>query len=211
MKRMKVLLWFIEGIIVGFGAIMPGISGGTLCVAFKMYYPIMNILSSFSHFKKYGFMVFIFLLGGLTGFIGLSSLAAYLLEKNSQVMICLFIGFICGTLIDLYDEAGSQGRKKGSYLSLVLGFVIMMIVLISLKQSSVMTLKTDFIGYIVCGILWGLSFIIPGLSSSTLLLFFNIYTPMLKGISSFDFNVLIPLALGMIICVLLLSKIINLL
>ena len=40
MKNLRVLqgiLWVLEGIIVGFGAIMPGISGGTLCVAFGMY------------------------------------------------------------------------------------------------------------------------------------------------------------------------------
>ena len=30
-------LLLVKGIIVGFGAIMPGISGGTLCVAFGMY------------------------------------------------------------------------------------------------------------------------------------------------------------------------------
>ena len=37
----KGLLWFLEGIIVGFGAIMPGLSGGTLCVAFGMYLPLI--------------------------------------------------------------------------------------------------------------------------------------------------------------------------
>ena len=39
------LLWVLEGIIVGFGAIMPGISGRTLCVAFGMYKPLIGGLS----------------------------------------------------------------------------------------------------------------------------------------------------------------------
>ncbi len=42
----KRLLQFLEGVIVGFGAIMPGISGGTLCVAFGMYRPLLGIFSS---------------------------------------------------------------------------------------------------------------------------------------------------------------------
>ena len=49
MKNLRVLqgiLWVLEGIIVGFGAIMPGISGGTLCVAFGMYKPLMGVLST---------------------------------------------------------------------------------------------------------------------------------------------------------------------
>lgn len=55
-------------------------------------------------------------------------------------------------------------------------------------------------------LLWGLSFVIPGLSSSSLLLFFGLYQPMLAGIPSLDMDVLIPMAVGMAGCVLLLSK-----
>ncbi len=42
--RQKWLL-LVKGIIVGFGAIMPGISGGTLCVAFGMYKPLIEVFS----------------------------------------------------------------------------------------------------------------------------------------------------------------------
>lgn len=211
MKMLKGILWFLEGVIVGFGAIMPGISGGTLCVAFKMYYPIMKVLSSPKYIKNYGLMLLIFLIGGLCGFIGLSSLAAYLLNQNTNIMISLFIGFILGTIPDLYKEAGNQGRTQSSYLLMIISFILMTVILISLKKTSVITINTDFIGYMICGVLWGLSFIIPGLSSSTLLLFFNIYTPMLEGISVLDFNVIIPLSAGLILCILLLSRVINLL
>lgn len=39
-------MWLLEGVVVGFGAILPGISGGTLCVAFGMYRPLIETLSS---------------------------------------------------------------------------------------------------------------------------------------------------------------------
>ena len=203
------LIIFIQGILVGFSAIMPGISGGTLCVAFSMYYPIMSILSDLNNIKIYGIKVGIFVLGGLTGFLGLSSLASYLLETNMVIMSSLFVGFIIGTLNDLWHESGVQGRTKLSYIVLIIGFIGMYFILNILSKTSGFALQPNFLGYFISGVLWGLSFIIPGLSSSSLLLFFNIYTPMLKGISSFDFSVLIPLAIGMIVCVLLLSKIIN--
>ncbi len=39
-------MWLLEGDVVGFGAILPGISGGTLFVAFGMYRPLIETLSS---------------------------------------------------------------------------------------------------------------------------------------------------------------------
>lgn len=210
MKRLNILLWLIQGIIVGFGAIMPGISGGTLCVAFHMYYPIMAVLSSFKdNIKVYGLKLGIFILGGIIGFVGLSSIAAYFLESNSLIMICLFIGLIVGTLPDLYEEAGIKGRNKFSYVSMLIGFLLMYSLLSILTKSYVFTIAPGFSGYCLCGILWGLSFIVPGLSSSTLLLYFGIYGPMLKGISSLDVNVLIPIGIGLLMSVMTLSKVIS--
>ena len=50
---------------------------------------------------------------------------------------------------------------------------------------------------------------IPGLSSSTLLLFFGLYQPMLDGIVKFSPGVLIPLALGVVLCLLTLPKVVD--
>ena len=89
---------------------------------------------------------------------------------------------------------------------MILGFLVMMVILILLKTSFSLNISPGISGYLLCGALWGLSFIVPGLSSSSLLLFFGLYQPMLEGISSFNFAVLIPLLFCLIICVLLLSK-----
>ena len=74
-KRPPVLfipLWILEGIVVGLGAILPGVSGGTLCVAFGMYRPLIETLSNFKKgLKKNGFMLSMFLVGVIIGFAGL--------------------------------------------------------------------------------------------------------------------------------------------
>ena len=60
-KLLLILVWIIEGIVVGFGAILPGISGGTLCVAFGMYRPIVETLSHLkTGLKKHWLMFFSF-------------------------------------------------------------------------------------------------------------------------------------------------------
>lgn len=200
-------MWFLEGVVVGFGAILPGISGGTLCVAFGMYRPIIETLSNLKDgLKKYWFMLGIFAFGIATGFMGLSGLAAILLEKNTALVTCVFVGFIIGTFPELWKDAGTQKRTKASFISLGICFILMLIILSVLKMQFSMNIAPGFGGYVLCGVLWGFSFIIPGLSSSSLLLFFGLYQPMLEGISSLDMSVLIPMAIGMGACVLLLSK-----
>lgn len=204
------ILWFIQGILVGFGGILPGVSGGTLCVAFGMYRPIMETVSGIrTGFKKHGLMLITFALGAAVGFAGLSGLAAYLLDKNTTVVTLVFIGLILGTFPELWKDAGSQGRTKGSFISLAISLAVMLTLLTVLKSSAMFTIKPGIPAFLLCGVLWGLSFILPGLSSSTLLLFFGLYQPMLEGISSFDFAVLIPMGIGMLLCVLPLARLIQ--
>lgn len=207
---LKVLLWIVQGIIVGFGAIMPGLSGGTLCVAFGMYLPIIWVISHpFKNLKKYWKMLMFFGIGGVIGFVGLSGFASWLMDISSELVICAFIGFIIGTFPELWEDAGEDGRNAGSYVSLIIGFALMFTVLFFIENQGHIQLQANIWGFLLCGVLWGLSFIVPGLSSSTLLLFFGLYEPMLDGIAHLSFKVIIPIAFGIAVCVLLLSKGVN--
>ncbi len=209
-KILPWLLWFLEGAIVGFGAILPGVSGGTLCVAFGMYRPLIRLMSSPKQgMKQHGLMLGIFLLGAVVGFVGLSGLAAVLLEKNTALVTCAFIGFILGTFPDLWRDAGTEKRTGASFVSLISCFLVMLGILALLRTQLTVTVAPNIGGYLLCGLLWGLSFVVPGLSSSSLLLFFGLYQPMLEGISGLDMGVLLPMGIGMAACALLLSKAVN--
>lgn len=206
-KFLLYVVWLLEGILVGIGAILPGVSGGTLCVVFGMYRPLLETLSSLkTGLKKYGIMLAVFVLGIGVGFVGLSGIISGLLEANSVWVTCAFIGFIIGTLPELWSDAGTEGRTKGSFVSLVVSFVVMIGILTLFKTSASLTISPGIGGFLLCGLLWGLSFIVPGLSSSSLIMVFGLYEAMSKGISALDFKVLIPMAIGMGACVLLLSR-----
>lgn len=208
-KKSPVLpvIWLLQGIIVGFGAILPGISGGTLCVAFGMYRPIIETLADIRNsIKKHGLMIAVFGLGICVGFVGLSGMAAWMLSKNTVLVTCAFIGFIIGTFPELWKDAGLKGHGKVSIFFMVGAFLLMMLLLGFLEGGTSFSIAAGTTGYLFCGLLWGLSFIVPGLSSSSLLLFFGLYQPMLEGIAGFDIKVLLPLGIGMAACVLLLSK-----
>ncbi len=213
MKKNIVLqypLLLFKGVIVGFGAIMPGISGGTLCVAFGMYKPLLGLLNHpFQTIKSDWQKLLFFILGGGIGFVGLSGLAGWLMEKNSQAVTCALIGFIIGTFPGLWKSAGLHGRKPSSYISMLSGFIILLVILIALRCANGVAIAPGVGSFLLCGITWGISFIVPGLSSSTLLLFFGLYQPMLEGISSFSLPVLIPLAIGVGVSLLTLSKLVD--
>lgn len=204
---LKHLSFIVKGVFVGFGAIMPGISGGTLCVAFGMYHILIDALTKpVQAFRQHGKKIITFLLGWALGFFGLAGLAGWLMAANAQAVTCVFIGFILGTVPDLWKEAGLEGRTKASWVALGAAFAVMLTLLLLLRMGTSFTMQPDLIGFLFCGLMWGASFIVPGLSSSTLLLFFGLYQPMLEGISSFSLPVLLPLAAGMGICLITLPK-----
>lgn len=223
----KYIFLFFKGILVGFGAIMPGISGGTLCVSFGMYTPLINVMSHpIKTLRKDGVKLLFFVLGGAVGFFGLAELAKWLLSVNESIVILVFIGFILGTLPDLWNTAGENGRNKFSYLFIVGGFVVLFSLLYLLKNVAAISMDAGFFAFFFCGVLWALSFIVPGLSSSTLIMFFGLYDKMLDGISSFvhsfinifdittpfqpiDFSVILPIALGVLVCLAVVSHPIN--
>lgn len=208
---LKYAMLIIKGILVGFGAIMPGISGGTLCAAFGMYKPLLNLLSSpRKTVRDSGLDLLAFLIGIGFGFVGLSGLASWIMEKNSKILICVFIGLIIGTIPELWANAGENGRKSSSYISMAVSFFLMLSILTILKFNGGFTVEANIWGFLLCGILWGISFIVPGMSSSTLIIFFGLYQPMLNGISRFSVPVLLPLILGMGICLIALSKAVSL-
>lgn len=205
------ILWFLEGFAVGFGGILPGVSGGTLCAAFGMYRPLVDC---FSHplkgLKAHGRMLACFLAGGFAGFVGLAGIGASLLEAYPLEVTWCFLGMLVGTFPSLWQEAGKKGRCKKGYLSLAAGFLIMAGILLAVKSPGFTAISPDGFGFAFCGIFWGLSLLVPGLSASSLLMFFGLYEPMLAGIGSLDLRVILPLGAGMAFTLLLLGKIVEL-
>lgn len=211
------LVWAAQGVLVGFGAILPGVSGGALLAAFGLYKPILDLISSpIRGIRKYFWMFCFFGIGGLIGFVGLSGLVNVLLEANEALVKCVFIGFMLGTVPELWSDAGKSidteaypRHRKTDWIALGIGFVVMLAVLLLLNGNAAMQIRPGLPAWIFCGVCWGLSFVVPGLSASTLLLFFGLYGPMLDGISRLDMGVCIPLGIGMLAVLILLPRLVK--
>lgn len=207
----QIFLRVLQGALIGLGAVLPGISGGVLCVVFGFYALIMEFLADpFRKFKTHGAMLAPVLVGVVLGFLGVAKILAILLETFEHQSVCLFIGLIAGMLPSLFREAGEQGRPKSSYVSLTIAMVLTFALLISLKIFSVQ-ITPNFLWYLFCGFCLALSIIAPGMSFSTLLMPLGLYTPFVDGIGSLNFGVLIPGAIGAVATVILFAKAVDML
>ncbi len=211
-KILQIILWIFEGMLVGIGAILPGISGGTLCVAFGMYRPILELINDIKGgVKKHWLMFLSFFIGVFVGFVGLSGAVDKLMQLNPSLITYIFVGFIIGTVPELFSEAGERGRNKFSYISLAIALGVMLTVLLLLNTSYSFSIEPSIFSFALCGVFWGLSFIVPGLSSSSLILLIGLYQPMNEGISHLRPSVIFPLGIAMLVTVLLLGKVMNIL
>lgn len=204
----QAILWIIQGCLVGIGAILPGVSGGTLCYVFGIYDQVLEVLANpIKGIKKHWLMLIFVGIGGALGFVGFAGVTEALLAWNKPVVLCVFVGLILGTVPELWKDSGSQGRNKFSLISLAVSFVFITALFFVFGAVLQVTIPKTIWGYAICGVVWGLSFIVPGFSSSTLLLFFGIYEPMAAGIKSLDLFVLVPLGITMLATLLLLSRV----
>lgn len=203
---MRLVLRVLQGVLIGVGAVLPGISGGVLCVVFGIYKPVMELLSNpLRNFKTHVPKLLPVIVGMGVGFLGVAKILAFFLETYPDPSVCLFIGLIVGMLPSLFREAGEQGRPKGSWVSMGVAFVFILALLISLNLFSV-SIAPNFGWYLFCGFCLALSVIAPGMSFSTLLMPLGLYTPFVDGLGNLNFSVIVPAGIGALITVICLAK-----
>lgn len=252
MQRISIIQSFflmLKGALIGIGAVMPGISGGVLCLVMGIYQPMMALIANpFREFKKrIGFFIPV-IIGFALGILGISKGVELLFRSNMTMATWLFSGLIMGTLPGLYKEAGSKGRSKKDLLIAVIIFALVFSLLLMLaepesaadapsaapavttseqhtepstgdinqiSESSEVHTKTALIPldsiwtWALAGVLWAIGFMVPGMSPSAMFIFLGIYEPMSAGIAGFDFFILLPMGIAMLITLLLFSRFIS--
>lgn len=200
------LIRLLKGVLIGIGAILPGLSGGVLAVIFGVYDQMMIFLGSITtNFLKRMRYFLPIGIGGILGLILFSIAVALAFGAYEPIFVCLFLGFVVGTLPSLYKKAGAEGRGGKEFLSLLLA-IVGIILLMQLGVQHLPQVVPSFAVWLGSGALIGLGVIIPGLSTSNFLIYLGLYDVMAHGIKDLDFSVIIPIAFGVIITILLLAK-----
>ena len=169
------------GFFIGLAVIVPGISGSTVAIIFKLYdqflYAVGNL---FKQFKKcFAFLLPIglgMLLGVLLGFISVKKL----LEIIPFAVVCLFAGLMCGAFPAVKDEIkGAKLTPKRIALFALGLFIPVAIGCTSAWLASGETAASDVFTNVqwwhvllglVIGHVVGVTQIVPGLSASAFLM-----------------------------------------
>jgi len=211
--RNRLLRWLrnlLCGILIGAGAILPGVSGGVLAVVFDIYRPMMELLTHpIRAFPKYWSWIPPLALGWAVGFMGFAKGIALALDRSAAVTTWLFIGLIVGTVPSLFREAGREGRPRSAWVSMILCGTAMFAGLFYISRVAAVHVEPDFGWYTFCGALWGASVVIPGMTSSSILMALDLYRPLMQGLSDLNFPVLATTLPGMAITVAALAHLVS--
>lgn len=208
------MLNFFKGVAIGVGAIAPGVSGGAIAVIFGIYekitYAIGNI---FRNFKKNLSYLMPYGSGAILGVLVFSNIFKYLFMYYNVEIRYLFIGLMIGTFPSLFRMANRKGFKKTYLILFIVAFLITGILSIMENRGIdvIPDEKPSVIQLILYGVIVGAGTIIPGVSSSVILIYLGSYEVVLDAIASLNIPLLIPIGIGFILCFLLLSKAISIL
>lgn len=203
------LLKFLYGILIGVSAVLPGISGGVLCVIFGIYPVMMDLISHpFTNLKNKLKILLPYMVGMAVGFWSVAKMLELVFVRFEAPATCVFIGLIAGMLPSLFVSVGSGKGKAFSYLALILSCVTVLGILASLRVLNIV-IKPNIFWYVLCGAALAISVIVPGMSFSTMLMPLGLYTPFVQGIGEFDFLVLIPAGVGAVFTVIAFARLVS--
>lgn len=183
------------GFFIGLAVIVPGISGSTVAIIFKLYdqflYALGNLLKKFKQ-------CFLFLLpigigivvGVLLGFIAVKAL----LDILPFAIVCLFAGLMTGAFPAVTDEI--KGAKKtagrvalfalGLFIPVALGCVSALLASGSVGASADVFAGIQwwhFVLGLMIGAVMGITQIVPGLSASAFLMAVGWFNSLVQSVS----------------------------
>ncbi len=200
---------YFKGIIIGFGTLIPGVSGGTTAIVLGVFKGILESVSHFfSDFKKaFSFLCPIFF-GVVTGILILSSkLNIFCIEypKISKYVFC-FLSLISTTF---FVKKVLYGNFKKIHFVYIISGIIITFLLAFLISTNELDFQYSTLTLLLIGIVLSIALILPAISFSYMLLFFGIYQTTLSAVENMNLSFVLPLSVGVVLGTYVFSKILN--
>lgn len=211
------LRFVIAGFFVGLAELLPGISGSTVAIAFKVYEKFILFLSNLKisnfslNFKKLNQVFFLDLI--IPFFIAMAISVIF----ASKFILFLYSQYTNGFLIFLSFLMCSISfliafRLKNEFklnMNLIIYFLAGAIFAAMLNTISLVSNNPSFIVFVLVGFIAFSFFLLPGISGSAILLSIGVYEIIIGSIANMQLEILMPFAIGCLISLLLMPKIIN--
>lgn len=214
----------LTGMAIGTAIIVPGISGGTIALIFGAFQRIVDAVDNLFNKKFFASLLILlpFLIGSIVAVAALVFPFQLAFEYCLFSIVCLFAGFILGSIPRLTDELKGQETTKKNIIQLVIGFLIAGIIgVLSVifhfnERIDLLFAERPWYLYLiifVVGVFGSSGLIVPGFSGSMLLMIIGFYEPILKlvNFSNLGPNLLLGFvfALGVLVGFIILSKLMS--
>lgn len=165
---------FFIGILLGAGAILPGVSSGVICVILGMYDKLIDaIFNLFKNFKKNFLYLLPIGLGGIIGVFLFGNILKTLFSTfPAQTSFC-FIGLILGSIPLLVKKVNSEHTFKLRYvLFTVISFILgcFLVFLEDKLHLSNNISNFSFLFLVMSGFLMAIGVVFPGVSNTLILM-----------------------------------------
>lgn len=205
LKLKSLLILFVKGVLIGGSMTVPGVSGGSMAMCFGIYDRLIFYTANFFK-QKIKSIVYLssVALGGIIGIIVLSRFVMGAIVREPQVTSYFFLGAIAGGIPVITKKLEFKCNLK-TFVPVFLGGLALS--LISLIPYGF--LSSGAIGIIIAGILSAVAVILPGLSLSFVLYVCGVYNKLLLAVNGWDFAVLGPYLLSLIISLAAFTKLMD--
>jgi len=228
-EHLKYLHLLLTGIALGAANIIPGISGATLAVIFRVYDQLIESINSiFTNMKRSLLFLVPIGFGMVIGILAVGVLLAGFFERFSFQTSAFIAGLVAGGIPFIHSQAISRDGKKPVFYAVAVAACAVIIILALVSPSPTLGVGGDFSWGLAAllftgGLAAAAALVIPGVSGAMVLMLFGLLPTVMHTItliteyirSPFDFGLLppilqiaAPLGLGIVIGILLASKLI---
>ena len=220
----RTILELIQGIIIGAGAILPGISGASLAVVFGVYEEFTELLAHpLERAKPFLKKHTVLCIGIAAGFVVFTLLLGKLFDRHTTALVFLFSGFIAGTLPGIYTQAKKKGIGPGEIIAFALTAGVFIFAAVSGGAHQSLSAGTAGVSsanagvpaaihpvaWILSGAAIGAGSLLPGVSASFILIYFGTYGPLLDAVANREIVAGLLLGAGVLLSLALLSRLVN--
>lgn len=195
MKKLSILS---KGFLIGFVTIaIPGLSASTLAILFSIYYKMIDSISSlFKKFKESATFLLFLILGYVIGALLGANIVSPLYERYPFAVVLTVLGFIVGALPRMYRELKPNIKSVSNWLVFLITIISITLFSYFYLQNQEVEIKPtmDGINYLVLALIGfgsSITFLIPGLGYSMILLSLGYYYAFVDLLSFWDSGVIL--------------------
>ena len=205
----------MAGVFMGFAELIPGVSGSTIALLFRVYEHIIisaKALTSLEfwknpihEFKKYDLLsICVLMLAMALGVLLFSNAIVYIFENYTEVFnIVIGVTMLVISAYIVYRATNSE-LSLNLLVTLVVGLLFGYI----LGNFNFSSSEISIITLILAGVIAFSFFIVPGISGSAILVALGLYELIIKAISELNLEILIPFGFGCLISLIVLPRVI---